>query len=183
MNDVAHPFDQRWIRSLAHPTRVAILRYLLDHDEASPSVLACELRTPIGTVSYHVRRLTETEQLVLARTTQARGALAHHYRLRDREATRDAMRRLGLTTATPHVVLNAAESDPWERLRRALAELRRLREVQGISRDALARSLRIEASELERIERAETDPRYTTLARIAHELGTTLGEVFSIAES
>jgi DNA-binding transcriptional ArsR family regulator/DNA-binding XRE family transcriptional regulator len=177
------PFDQQWLKALTHPTRVAILRYLLEHDEASPSVLAVALGRPAGTVSYHVRRLAEAGHLVLARTTQGRGSLEHHYRLRDREATRDALRRLGLATAAPRSAVMAAASDPWERLRRALAELRRLREVQGISRDALARSLRIEASELARIERAETDPRYSTLARIAHELGTTLGEVFSIAES
>jgi transcriptional regulator with XRE-family HTH domain len=64
-----------------------------------------------------------------------------------------------------------------------LAVVRTLREEQGISRDALARSLRITASQLATIERGETDPRFTVLIAMAHELGTTLGEVFTAADS
>jgi len=175
------PFDQRWIKALAHPVRIGILRHLLDNDEATPTALAAALGVPTGRIVYHVRRLSEAEQLVLAGQTLRRGAVAHYYRLKSPEATREALRRVGLAVQ-PLRATAVAPTDPWYQLRRALSELRRRRQAQGISRDALARNLRIKTSQLARIERAETDPHTTVLMAIAHELGTTLGEVFTAAE-
>ncbi|HEX4805170.1 MAG TPA: helix-turn-helix domain-containing protein [Conexibacter sp.] len=167
--------SEPWIRSLGHPIRVAILHCLLEIGTATPTRLAEELRMPLPKVGYHVNVLRDARQLTTVRTTRRRGAVVHHYRLRDPEATRTALRLLDPSTSVAR--------DPWERLGRALVVLRTRREAQGISRDALARSLRITPSYLARIERAETDPRFTLLLAIAHELGTTLGEVFAAAET
>lgn len=176
--------DQGWIKSLGHPVRIAILRRMLDGEVMTPAALAEELEVPLSVLGYHVRFLRDAGRLGLVRRSQRRGAIVHHYRLNDLEATREALRRLGLSRiASPSLSLAVGASDPWDSLRRALAVLRALREAQGISRDALARSLRISASQLASIERGETDPRFTVLIAMAHELGTTLGEVFTAAES
>lgn len=167
--------SEPWARSLGHPIRVGILRCLLEIGTATPTRLAEELGLPVSHVGYHVRVLRDARQLTTVRTTQRRGAVVHHYRLRDPEATRTALRLIEPSPSVAH--------DPWARLGRALIVLRTRREAQGISRDALARSLRITPSYLARIERAETDPRFTLLLAIAHELGTTLGEVFAAAET
>jgi DNA-binding transcriptional ArsR family regulator/DNA-binding XRE family transcriptional regulator len=179
--DQVSELDQGWIKSLGHPIRVAILRRMLDGKVTTPAALAEELEAPLPIVGYHVRFLRDAGQLTLVRTSQRRGAIAHHYRLNDVEATKGALRRLGLARVAS---LSSAvgSSDPWDSLRRALAVLRTSREAQGISRDALARSLRISASQLASIERGEIDPRFTELAAIAHELGTTLAAVFTAAE-
>ncbi|HZV75791.1 MAG TPA: helix-turn-helix domain-containing protein [Conexibacter sp.] len=176
------PLDQRWIKTLSHPSRIAILRHLLADGDATPGTLAAALGLPLATVSYHVRRLHDAQQITLVRETPQRGAVAHHYRLRSREATTDALRRIGLPAA-PARATDLEPSDPWQKINRAIGELRRRREAQGISRDALARSLRIKPSHLANIERGETDPRSTVLISIAHELGTSLGEIFTVTGS
>jgi len=71
----------------------------------------------------------------------------------------------------------------WIVLRHVLADLRARREAQGLSREALARRLGIKPSYLGAIERCEADPRYTLLADMTRELGTTIGDVFIRAES
>ncbi len=182
MDELAGTFDQRWIKALAHPVRIAILQHLYEHGVATPASIAVALEVPHGTISYHVGRLRDAEQIRLVRRTQRRGSSVYHYALTSPEATRDAMRRVGLPIRSVRMQ-EVAPSDPWERLRRALNELRRRREAQSISRDALARSLRMKPAQLARIERGGTDPRSTVLMAIAHELGTTLGEVFTAAES
>jgi DNA-binding transcriptional ArsR family regulator/DNA-binding XRE family transcriptional regulator len=174
--------DQGWIRSLGHPIRVVVLRRMLDGEVTTPGALAEELELPLPVVGYHVRFLRDAGQLKLVRRSQRRGAIVHHYRLRDADATRAALRRLGYSRIASSS-LAVGSSDPWEPLARALAVLRASREAQGISRDALARSLRISASQLASIERGETDPRFTVLIAMAHELGTTLGEVFTAAQA
>jgi len=179
--DQLSELDQGWIKSLGHPIRVAILRRTLDGQATTPAALAEELEVPIQTIGYHVRFLRDAGQLTLVRTSQRRGAIAHHYRLKDPDATREALRRLGLSRVAA-LSLAVGASDPWDSLKRVLAVLRASREAQGISRDALARSVRISASQLASIERGEIDPRFTELAAIAHELGTTLGAVFTAAE-
>jgi ribosome-binding protein aMBF1 (putative translation factor) len=176
------PLDQRWMMVLAHPFRIAILRYLLAEGDATPTTLAAALGLPLATVSYHVRRLRDAQQITLVKQPPRRGAIAHHYRLRSRQATNDALRRFE-APAPPDTAVDLTPSDPWQKISRAIGELRRRREAQGISRDTLARSLRIKPSYLASIERGETDPRSTVLMSIAHELGTSLGEVFTVTGS
>jgi DNA-binding transcriptional ArsR family regulator len=68
-------------RSLAHPTRVAVLRELEVLGVASPRMLAERLAQPLGAVSYHVRALRRWRLVELSRTVARRGAVEHYYRL------------------------------------------------------------------------------------------------------
>lgn len=70
---------QRALAALSHPTRTRILDYLQVHDRASPVELAIAFGMPIGSVSYHVRRLHSLGYLRLVKKTQRRGATEHHY--------------------------------------------------------------------------------------------------------
>jgi DNA-binding transcriptional ArsR family regulator len=74
--------DARVVKALGHPTRVRILGVLRERDLVSPVELSSELGVPLGTVGYHVRRLEQLGFLELARRTQRRGAVEHHYRAR-----------------------------------------------------------------------------------------------------
>ncbi|HXE45731.1 MAG TPA: winged helix-turn-helix domain-containing protein [Conexibacter sp.] len=74
--------DERVVKALGHPTRVRILGVLGDRELASPVELSNELGVPLGTVGYHVRRLESLGFIELARRTQRRGAVEHHYRAR-----------------------------------------------------------------------------------------------------
>jgi DNA-binding transcriptional ArsR family regulator len=78
----ADPVDTRVVKALGHPTRVRILTILRDRELASPVELSSELGIPLGTVGYHVRRLEALGFIELARRTQRRGAVEHHYRAR-----------------------------------------------------------------------------------------------------
>jgi DNA-binding transcriptional ArsR family regulator len=78
----ADPVDTRVVKALGHPTRVRILNVLRDRELASPIELSAELGVPLGTVGYHVRRLEALGFIELARRTQRRGAVEHHYRAR-----------------------------------------------------------------------------------------------------
>lgn len=66
---------------LAHPMRLAILRFLVANDTASPMMLARELGVPVENVSYHVRRMAEIGVIKLDRQMAVRGAIEHFYRL------------------------------------------------------------------------------------------------------
>jgi DNA-binding transcriptional ArsR family regulator len=74
--------DVRVVKALGHPTRVRILGVLRERELVSPVELSTELGVPLGTVGYHVRRLEELGFIELARRTQRRGAVEHHYRAR-----------------------------------------------------------------------------------------------------
>lgn len=88
--------DARVVKALSHPTRRRILDLLQHRELASPVELAQELGIPLGTVSYHVRRLDQLGFIELARRTQRRGAVEHHYRARDvLDAPRRRRRRPG----------------------------------------------------------------------------------------
>jgi DNA-binding transcriptional ArsR family regulator len=78
----ADPVDTRVVKALGHPTRVRILNVLRDRELASPVELSAELGVALGTVGYHVRRLESLGFIELARRTQRRGAVEHHYRAR-----------------------------------------------------------------------------------------------------
>jgi DNA-binding transcriptional ArsR family regulator len=80
--DEGDPVDTRVVKALGHPTRVRILRVLHDRELASPVELSAELGVALGTIGYHVRRLEQLGFIELARRTQRRGAIEHHYRAR-----------------------------------------------------------------------------------------------------
>ena len=69
-------------RAMAHPLRARILA-ALDGQELSPVELAKRLGASLGVVSYHVRVLADAGVVELSRTSARRGAIQHHYRLRD----------------------------------------------------------------------------------------------------
>lgn len=79
----AEAVDGRVVKALGHPTRIRILSVLRDRELASPVELSSELKIPLGTVGYHVRRLEELGFIELAKRTQRRGAVEHHYRARE----------------------------------------------------------------------------------------------------
>jgi DNA-binding transcriptional ArsR family regulator len=80
--------DPRFVKALSHPMRIRILA-LLQERTATPRELAQWLDATLGTVSYHVRALHQLGLLELVRTTQVRGAIAHHYRARERPRVSD----------------------------------------------------------------------------------------------
>lgn len=70
--------DPRYAKALAHPLRIRILAMLAER-RASPAELAGTLDTPLGTVSYHVRKLVGLDLIELVATRQVRGAVEHFY--------------------------------------------------------------------------------------------------------
>lgn len=88
MDRVPNIDDPRFVKALSHPMRVRILA-LLQERTATPRELAQWLDATLGTVSYHVRALHQLGLLELVRTTQVRGAIAHHYRARERPRVSD----------------------------------------------------------------------------------------------
>ena len=81
--------DPRYVKALSHPLRVRILA-LLQERTASPRELAEWLDATLGTVSYHVRTLHDFGLIELVKTTQVRGAIAHHYKATIRPTVDDA---------------------------------------------------------------------------------------------
>ena len=75
--------DPHYMKALGHPLRVRILA-LLQERTATPREMAEWLGATLGTVSYHVRTLHETGLIELVKTTQVRGAIAHHYKAKVR---------------------------------------------------------------------------------------------------
>ena len=114
-------------RAMAHPMRGRILA-TLDGQELSPVELARELGASLGVVSYHVRVLADAGLVELARTTARRGAIQHHYRLRDSAAVSGS------------VALSAKDAD------RLAGELRRV--IDRARRDARQASGDVEVTVL-----------------------------------
>ena len=106
MKPYADLSDQRVVKALAHPLRVQILG-LLEHQTASPSELAAELRVPLGNVSYHVRQLQSFGLIRLVRTTPRRGSIEHHYELVARPDITDQAWD-GLPDIVKHAMVGAA---------------------------------------------------------------------------
>jgi DNA-binding transcriptional ArsR family regulator len=80
----ASSFDEpSFVKALAHPMRVSILARLQE-GRATPRELAESLDASLGVVSYHVRTLHKLGVIELVATTQVRGAIAHHYRAKER---------------------------------------------------------------------------------------------------
>ena len=70
------------VQAYSHPIRVRILA-LFDggESELAPVEMATALGLRLGNVSYHVRILADLGILKATRTSPARGALRHHYRI------------------------------------------------------------------------------------------------------
>lgn len=68
-------------KALSHPIRRKILRAMAGDANGglSPAILSEELKTPLGTVAYHVRLLFEDGILKLVKTEPRRGAVEHFY--------------------------------------------------------------------------------------------------------
>lgn len=78
---------------------------------------------------------------------------------------------LGIFGSTAKVL---SVSDPLVQFGR---NLRRLREERGLSQGALAERAGMDAAEIRRIESARRDPGVRVVARLAHALGVTAGEL------
>ena len=104
MNPITNIDDPRYVKALSHPLRVRILA-LLDEGTASPVELAGWLGARLGTVAYHVRALERLGLIELMRETRVRGAVAHHYRAKERPSVSDEA-----WAAAPPIVKQAAVS-------------------------------------------------------------------------
>jgi DNA-binding transcriptional ArsR family regulator len=80
--------DPRYVKALSHPLRVRILA-MLQERTASPVELAEWLGARLGTVAYHVRTLHQLGLIDLVDETRVRGAVAHHYRAKERPPVSD----------------------------------------------------------------------------------------------
>jgi DNA-binding transcriptional ArsR family regulator len=80
--------DPRYVKAFNHPLRVRILA-MLQERTASPVELADWLGSRLGTVAYHVRTLHQLGLIELVDETRVRGAVAHHYRAKDRPQVSD----------------------------------------------------------------------------------------------
>src|SRR3954463_14050366 len=80
--------DPRYVKAFSHPLRVRILA-MLQERTASPVELAEWLGARLGTVAYHVRTLHQLDLIELVDETRVRGAVAHHYRAKERPQITD----------------------------------------------------------------------------------------------
>ena len=70
--------DPRYLKALAHPTRIRVLAILKER-KASPNELSEMLGEGLGTVAYHVRTLKNLGLVKLVGTRPRRGAIEHFY--------------------------------------------------------------------------------------------------------
>ncbi len=80
--------DPRYVKAMSHPLRIRILA-MLQERKASPVELAEWLDSRLGTVAYHVRTLHQFGLIELVDETRVRGAVAHHYRAKERPVVSD----------------------------------------------------------------------------------------------
>ena len=104
MNPVPNIDDPRYVKALSHPMRVRILALLQERPPRRASSRSGSTRRS-ARCSYHVRALYDLGLLELVRTTQVRGAIAHHYRARERPRISD-----DAWAAAPPIVKQAAVS-------------------------------------------------------------------------
>jgi DNA-binding transcriptional ArsR family regulator len=71
--------DQRLVKALGHPVRRKILQ-ILGERVASPNEMSRHLDQPLGTVSYHVKVLRESNCIEEVRNEPRRGAVEHYYK-------------------------------------------------------------------------------------------------------
>ena len=88
MKPITNIDDPRYVKAFNHPLRVRILA-MLQERTASPVELADWLGARLGTVAYHVRTLHQLGLIELVDETRVRGAVAHHYRAKERPLISD----------------------------------------------------------------------------------------------
>lgn len=132
--------ELRAAKALAHPIRTDVLSYLRAHERASPHELAEHWGIPLGTVSYHFRRLHELGFVQLQARTSRRGAIVHHYALDVaadetlRRMAQRALRRPADPPTTAHAVLDATALEALRAdVQRLMARMKEL-EAQTITR-------------------------------------------------
>jgi DNA-binding transcriptional ArsR family regulator len=76
--DVEDRAVARLAGDLSHPLRVGILR-ALGREPGSPTELATSMRTPLATISYHLRVLSDSDLVRLVEQRARRGAIEHVY--------------------------------------------------------------------------------------------------------
>ncbi|HET6449398.1 MAG TPA: winged helix-turn-helix domain-containing protein [Conexibacter sp.] len=175
----ADPVDTRVVKALGHPTRVRILNVLRDRELASPVELSAELGIALGTIGYHVRRLEELGFIELARRTQRRGAVEHHYRARqmlhehlaeDVTARRLAVGRGGEAVAVTRLAQAALASGGFDAVlahadRRVLSlDARGRAELDGLLPRWQATVERIERASAKRLARGAEAPAHRCAA-------------------
>jgi DNA-binding transcriptional ArsR family regulator len=128
-------------KALGHPIRTDIVAHLRVHERVSPHELAELWDLPLGTVSYHVRRLHQLGFLRLDARTSRRGAVVHHYVL-DADADAALRETAERALSRPHgsrtmagAVLDDAALDE---LRAAFARL--VRHVEQLEAATIARA-------------------------------------------
>jgi DNA-binding transcriptional ArsR family regulator len=88
MTEITTIDDPRYVKAMSHPLRVRILA-MLQERTATPVQLAEWLDARLGTVAYHVRTLHRFGLVELVDETRVRGAVAHHYRAKQRPVLSD----------------------------------------------------------------------------------------------
>jgi DNA-binding transcriptional ArsR family regulator len=169
--------DPRFVKALAHPLRVQILRVLQDR-VASPSEIAAELSASLGNVSYHVRFLARSDLLELVETRPRRGAIEHYYRARGRvqitdsawaqvpQVVKDAMVAATLDQMLRYVTAAAAlggfDRGNAHISREALTlDEQGFAELGQLLRELLERAIQIETASAQRI---AADPAHATIS-------------------
>lgn len=159
-----------WAVALSHPLRVRILRHMALGVVAQPVELARRWGTTVDVMHRHFHRLSELGLIERTKRPQKFGRSA--YRLRDRQATEEALWRLGAPLpARQRAERLAAHTSTIASTRgTALERLRARREQLGLSRTELARRSGIRPDMLGRIERGQMDPRLGLMLVLADEL-------------
>jgi DNA-binding transcriptional ArsR family regulator len=132
--------ELRAAKALAHPIRTDVLAYLRAHERVSPHELAERWGIPLGTVSYHFRRLHELGFVRLEARTSRRGAIVHHYALDAgadetlRQMAQRALSRPESARTSAHAILDATALAALRAdLQRLVARMKEL-EAQTITR-------------------------------------------------
>jgi DNA-binding transcriptional ArsR family regulator len=77
-SDASADIDQRLVRAVAHPLRIAILK-ILHGRKASPNEISLLLRKPLGNVTYHIDVLRKNDAIEEVDRQKKRGATEHFY--------------------------------------------------------------------------------------------------------
>lgn len=167
-----------WALTLAHPTRVRILRRMLDAGTAAPAPLAGWWELDASSIRRHFARLRD-----LGVVEPVPRGLPGECRLRDRSATREVLWRFGApfpARSLPDRLAANASSVEAPRVQ-AIERLRTRREQLGLSQPTVGRRAGIRPDLLGRIERRETDPRLQTVLVLADVLDYPLDQLFAPA--
>lgn len=141
---------------------MAILACLRGPETVSPSELAGELDLPIGTISYHVRRLERLGLLELVECRQRRGTIQHHYALAPGAAVSELVRQATAGAAgASGPPASASDSEPSRATARALLDATAIGELRAELRGLFER---LRALETETVRRAGVKGRARTFA-------------------